>query len=83
METTNDFGNTTAGLNVFDTKGLGGHEDRIEAVRTKAAELWDLFNNNGVPEKVSSDAARMFSLAKTNLEQAIMWFTKGTSRSST
>lgn len=49
---------------------------RIESIKDKAQELYDLIA--GDPnEGMSGDTARMLALAKTNLEQSIMWAVKG------
>lgn len=65
-------------LGIFETKGFGTQETLVDAVKAKAAELYDLIRS--ASNAPGTDSARMFALAKTNLEQAIMWFTKGISR---
>ena len=67
------------GKEIFESRGLQGKEAEVEAVKQKAGELWDLFNaGTNAP---NTEGGRMYALAKTNLEQAVMWFVKGVSRS--
>lgn len=46
---------------------------RLDDIKTKAQELYDLFETG---EGLSPDF-RQLALAKTNLEQAVMWGVKG------
>ena len=50
-----------------------------ESLRDKATELEDLFNNV-VSTEERSDSSRLMNIAKTNLEQSIMWAIKAVSR---
>lgn len=67
------------GKEVFESRGLQGKEELVEKVKSKAGELWDLFHEG--TNTPGTDGGRMYALAKTNLEQAVMWFVKGCSRS--
>lgn len=70
---------TTAGYANFATKGLNGKESLVEDAKIKAGELLDIFQS--ATNAPGTEGGRMYALAKTNLEQAIMWFVKGVSRS--
>ena len=48
----------------------------VAGIKAKAVELMDLFQLASSPEE-RSDKSRCMSIARTNLEQAIMWATKG------
>lgn len=67
------------GKEVFESKGLNGKEELVEKVKAKAGELWDLFQEG--TNEPGTEGGRMYALAKTNLEQSVMWFVKGISRS--
>ena len=69
----------TKGYKAFASFEFQGTENEVNAVRTQAAILWDLFDQ--ATYEPGSEAARYYATAKTNLEQAVMWFTKGASRS--
>lgn len=45
---------------------------QMEMIKEMAQELWDVIDANSTP-----DNGRMMAVAKTNLEQAIMWAVKG------
>lgn len=47
-----------------------GQKAEMEAIKTKAEELEALFNNS-IPRE-----PRLMAVAKTNLEQAVMWAVK-------
>jgi hypothetical protein len=62
---------------VFESRGLNGQESHIAAIKEQAAILHDLFE--AIPA-TSQEAARLVSLSKTELESAVMWAVKATSR---
>lgn len=63
---------------VFETRGIQGQEKLVEEVKEQAATLLKYMDM--VPMPLSQDAARCFAVAKTKLEEHVMWFTKGISR---
>lgn len=63
----------------FASMGLQGKEELVERAKAKAAELWDIFDE--ATNEPGTEGGRMYAVAKTNLEQAVMWFVKGVSRS--
>lgn len=65
---------------VFESRGLNGQEAKIEEIKNKAAQLWDLFDNIPVPPGLQTDAMRLVSIAKTNLETSVMYAVKAYSR---
>lgn len=67
------------GIEVFESRGLHGKEELVEQVKAKAGELFDLINS--ATNDPGTEGGRMYALAKTNLEQSVMWFVKGVSRS--
>ena len=64
---------------VFESRGLHGKDELVEKVKEKAGELYALFSE--ATNEPGTDAVRHYALAKTNLEQSVMWFVKGISRS--
>ena len=52
---------------------------KSDAIRVKAEELLALFNE-GVSTEERSEASRLMNVARTNLEQSIMWAIKALSR---
>jgi hypothetical protein len=66
------------GKEIFESKGLQGKDALVDEVKTKAGELWDLIPGTNEP---GTEGGRYYALAKTHLEDAIMWFVKGVSRS--
>lgn len=67
------------GREIFDSCGLHGKDAEVDAVKTKAGELWDLFHaGTNAP---NTQGGRMYAIAKTKLEESVMWFVKGVSRS--
>ena len=67
------------GKEVFESKGLNNKVELVEKVKAKAGELWDLYHSG--TNEPGTEGGRMYALAKTNLEQSVMWFVKGCSRS--
>lgn len=69
----------TPGYQVFETRGIP--TERLELVeRTKVAAgvLWDIFNE--ATQGHGQESGRLSALAKTKLEESVMWFVKGVSR---
>lgn len=66
--------------NTFEHKEMS-KESKIEAdsIRQKADELLSILNKS-VPTEERSDASRYMNIARTNLEQSIMWAIKAVSR---
>ncbi len=62
---------------VFESRGLNGQEEKIAEIKKQAAILYDLISS--IPA-VSQEAARLVSLARTELESSVMWAVKATSR---
>lgn len=48
----------------------------MDEIKTKAEELWALFEK-AVPSTERSEKSRCMAIARTNLEQSIMWAVKG------
>lgn len=53
-----------------------GEKKRLDDIKNKAQELFDLFSI-GIADAQRAPDGRQLSLAKTNLEQAVMWGVKG------
>ena len=51
-------------------------KSKVQLIKEKAIELMDLFEK-AVPKEERSNKNRCMNLARTNLEQAIMWAVKG------
>jgi len=51
----------------------------VDEVKGAAAVLWDHIDNISVPPG-NSEAGRLVALAKTSLEEAVMWAVKAYSR---
>lgn len=64
---------------VFESRGLNGQEEQVARLKSKAEELWDEIDNISVPPG-NSEAGRLVSLAKTELESTVMWAVKALSR---
>lgn len=45
------------------------------SVKIKAQELWDMYDS--AVKASPSETARLIAVAKTNLEQSVMWAVKG------
>lgn len=50
-------------------------KQQMAAIKDKAQELLDLFNQ-AVPQEERSERSRCMAVARTNLEQTIMWAVK-------
>lgn len=50
---------------------------QMAAIKDKAQELLDLFNSVLSTPEERSDRSRCMAVARTNLEQTIMWAVKG------
>lgn len=65
---------------MFDFKEMNDQQKvQTQAIKQKAEELLELFNQS-VPSEQRSEASRLMNIARTNLEQSIMWAIKGVSR---
>lgn len=51
-------------------------KQQMVAIKDKAQELLDLFNQ-AVPTEERSERSRCMAVARTNLEQTVMWAVKG------
>lgn len=66
--------------NAFASWGIKEeHLPRIDSLKEQAAHLWDCLHDIPVPPG-NTLAHRMVALAKTNLEEAVMWAVKAYSR---
>jgi hypothetical protein len=69
--------------NTFESRGIQKTEDLslIEDIKAAASQLEDLYlkiiPNN---ESVGPECGRLISVARTNLEQSVMWAVKAVSR---
>jgi len=70
---------STRATKVFESRGLNGQEEKVQDLKNKAAELWQLIDNISVPPG-NSEAGRLVALAKTELESTVMWAVKAFSR---
>lgn len=67
-------------LNAFNSRPLGeSGGERVEHIKLQAAVLWDAFDNIPIPPG-NTEAGRLVSLAKTQLEDSVMWGVKALSR---
>ena len=66
---------------VFEQRGLGNQEERVEAIKFAATQL--LSQIGEVLTDGNPDAGRCLSIAKTKLEESVMWAVKGVSRATT
>jgi hypothetical protein len=72
--------NIERGVKVFESRGFQGNgEQHVEYIKKTAAALWSYFDNISVPPG-NTEAGRLVSLAKTELESAVMWAVKAVSR---
>lgn len=62
----------------FETQGFGANEGIAGSIKESAAVVLATFNK--IPTTAGPEVVRLVQLAKTNLEQAIMWATKACSR---
>lgn len=64
----------------FNSRGItGSGEGLVAAIKHRAAHVWDLLDSIPVPPG-NSEAGRLVSLAKTDLEASVMWAVKAVSR---
>lgn len=61
----------------FETRGFGGNETLVEGIKSDAAILLARFNRIPTP---GAEAGRLAALAKTHLEEAVMWAVKAITR---
>jgi len=64
---------------VFESRGLDGQEEHVARIKAAAEALWDELDNISVYPG-NSEGMRLISLAKTSLEQTVMWGVKSLSR---
>lgn len=64
---------------VFESRGLNGQEDRVQRIKDSAATLFEQIDSISIPPG-NSEAGRLVSLAKTELESSVMWAVKAISR---
>jgi len=70
-------GNTE--MRVFESRGLNGQEQRVEHLKKAAAFLLAEINKISIPPG-NSEAGRLVSIAKTELETCVMYAVKAYSR---
>lgn len=63
----------------FASFGLNGQEAKVDGIKSLAAQLWDAIDNISIEPNAAG--GRYVALAKTELEQAVMWAVKAVSRS--
>jgi len=64
----------------FNQRSLSDSQiQQVERIKTKAEALWNEIDNIGVPHG-DSEAGRLVSLAKTSLEETVLWGVKAVSR---
>ena len=66
-------------VKVFESRGLNGNEALVQQIKDQAAVLWDCIDSVVIPPG-NSEAGRLVSLAKTELEASVMWAVKSISR---
>lgn len=64
---------------VFESRVFGSEQStvQVENIKTQAAMLLDAINEIPTP---NAEAGRLASLAKTSIEETVMWATKAVSR---
>jgi hypothetical protein len=65
---------------VFESRGLNGQEHLVDGVKRAASTLFWEIDSIPIPPG-NTEAGRLVSLAKTALEESVMWATKAVSRS--
>lgn len=72
---------TPRAMAVFESRGFTNDHDaqHVEAIKATAASLWSLIDNISIPPG-NSEAGRLVSLAKTDVEASVMWAVKAVSR---
>lgn len=78
-------GTSRKAVAAFNQRSINDTQVRlIECVKTRAEQLWDEIDTiQDYAVGQGPDAGRMFSVAKTKLEEVVMWATKGISRTTT
>lgn len=64
---------------VFDSRGVDGKGHVIQEIKNRAAMLLAEIDGINIPPG-NSEAGRLVSLAKTSLEESVMWAVKAVSR---
>lgn len=70
---------STRAHETFESRSLNGQEEQVDKIKTVAALLFDQIDAIALPPE-KREAARLVALAKTNLEQTVMWAVKACSR---
>lgn len=63
----------------FESRGLRGQDAHVQRLKDRAAALWDVVDDISIPPG-NSEAGRLVALAKTTLEESVMWAVKALSR---
>lgn len=77
------------GKELFESRGLQGREELVQSIKVKAGELDDLLiliaqdKDSRTAESTvrPRECHRLTEIARTNLEQSVMWAVKAVSRS--
>jgi hypothetical protein len=78
METQNI--RSTIGTRALESRGIKKEKDALVGnIKSYGADLFDAIDNISI-EPGNSEAGRLVDLAKTNVEQAVMWAVKAVSR---
>lgn len=79
---TGQTGTTRSGraVKVFEQRGLNDQDSKAARIKDVAALLWEEIDNISVPPGIDSDSMRLISIAKTNIETAVMFAVKALSR---
>lgn len=65
---------------VFESRGIEGIQAvKIDRIKKAAAELYSIIDSMSVPPG-NTEAGRLLSLAKTDIELSVMWAVKAVSR---
>lgn len=64
---------------VFESRGLHGQEYKVEMIKKYASHLYDAICEISVPPG-NTEAGRLVSIAKTELESCVMFAVKAVSR---
>lgn len=68
---------TKRAFDTFATMGLNGQEEKVERIKSIAGQLWDAIDDISV--EPNALGGRYVALAKTTLEESVMWAVKGVS----
>lgn len=72
--------NIERGVKTFESRGFKENgAEHVEYIKKNAAVLWSYIDNIPVPPG-NTEAGRLVSLAKTELESSVMWAVKALSR---